>query len=674
MVVRCEASVPFLAMKNLPARLVLFLVASWISSALGAESLKTESRTPFRHVIPIRDADGNQIIPPAEFDEQGKPQEARGNPFSVSQTCGRCHEYSSISQGWHFNAAAGTAKPGRPGEPWILTDAATKTQIPLSYRGWPGTFKPGEVGLSDFDFLTTFGRHYPGGGVGEPAKEKLDPFDPRMRRMVVTGNLEIDCLICHAKEGGYSHEARYKAIGNENFKWAPTIASELGAYGASRMAKTFADAWRPPRPAPTNLPPVKYERDRFDLANEVKFEVTRRPPVENCYYCHTTDSHGGDARWHADRDVHMRAGMSCVDCHRNGVDHMIVRGYEGETADRLVTADAVAQRVRVLMRDNLQLKEEEAKTRAEAQIKKEMGQVETLSCRGCHYGTAEGQFVGRLGAPQPEHKGFPPIHFEKLSCTACHSGPVPSDTTTIVHTAMAHKLGLPGPVRGENTAPQVVQSLFLRDATGKIAPHRAVWPSYWAEMKGERVVPLLPEVVSKALGDKLPAQPKDEIERDPYNTRPLTEPQIKDLLTALSGSRTNGEVVFVASGKLFRLESGALKASEHAAAKPYTWALGHDVRSKGQSIGAVKGCADCHSQDSPIYFASVTARGPVDAKTGVSRAQGALRGDDIDLASKFAFTFLFRPLLKVITFACAAVVLAVILGRFLSWAGGTRSR
>jgi hypothetical protein len=64
----------------------------------------------------------------------------------------------------------------------------------------------------------------------------------------------------------------------------------------------------------------------------------------------------------------------------------------------------------------------------------------------------------------------------------------------------------------------------------------------------------------------------------------------------------------------------------------------------------------------------------VDAKTGVSRAQGALRGDDIDLASKFAFTFLFRPLLKVITFACAAVVLAVILGRFLSWAGGTRSR
>lgn len=78
-----------------------------------------------------------------------------------------------------------------------------------------------------------------------------------MRRMQITGALEIDCLICHNKHGHYDHEARYKAVTAENFKWAPTIASELGAYGASRPAKAFADARRPPRPAPTNLPPIK---------------------------------------------------------------------------------------------------------------------------------------------------------------------------------------------------------------------------------------------------------------------------------------------------------------------------------------------------------------------------------------------------------------------------------
>ena len=32
---------------------------------------------------------------------------------------------------------------------------------------------------------------------------------------------------------------------------------------------------------------------------------------------------------------------------------------------------------------------------------------------------------GRMGAPEPIHKGLPPVHLEKLSCTACHSGQFP---------------------------------------------------------------------------------------------------------------------------------------------------------------------------------------------------------------------------------------------------------
>ncbi len=640
----------------------------------AAEGLKTESRTPFRHVIPLRDVEGNQIIPAPEFDEQGKPQEARGNPFSIAQTCGRCHEYSIIGQGWHFNAARGNVKPGRPGEPWILTDPATRTQIPVSYRGWPGTFKPADIGLTDYDFLLAFSRHFPGGGVGEPAKDKIDTADVRMRRMLVTGAMEIDCLICHNRQGAYAHEARYKALNNENFKWAPTIASEVGVYGASRMAKTFADSWRPPRPAPTNLPPVKYERDRFDLANEVKFDVTRRPSPETCYYCHTSDSRVGDARWHSDRDVHMRAGMTCIDCHRNGIDHMVVRGYEGETADRAITDDMILLRARVFLRDDGQLKEADARKLAESQLRNELGYVETLSCRGCHYGSENPKFAGRLGAPHPEHTGFPPIHFEKLSCTACHSGPVPADTTQIVHTALAHKLGLPGPVRGEGTAPIIVQPVFLRDASGRIAPHKAVWPSYWGTLKEGKVRPMLPDEVTKASGDKFPAQPKDDVERDPYNTRPLTDPQIKDVLTLLSSGRTNGEAVYLAAGKLYRLDGGNLKSDEHEAAKPYTWALAHDVRSKAQAVGATKGCADCHSQDSPIYFATVTARGPVDPKNAVTKAQWELRGDDPKLAGTFAFTFKFRPLLKIMTIFCAVVILGVIVGRVAVWLGGFRNR
>lgn len=651
---------------------LLLLAGLGVDSARAADALGTESRMPYRHVIPLRDHDGEMIAPPAAFDENGKPQEPRGKPYSVAQTCGRCHDYTSISQGWHFNAAKPGVPAGRPGEPWILTDPSTRTQLPLSYRGWEGTFRPPDVGLSDFDFLVNFARHMPGGGIGEPPADRIGTNDVRMRRMQITGALEIDCLVCHTKDGHYDHEARYKAITAENFKWAPTIAAELGVYGASRSAKAFADAWRLPRPAPTNLPPVKYERHRFDSGNHVAISVTRKPSPNTCYFCHTSESHLGDSRWHADADVHIRAGMSCVDCHRNGIDHQIVRGYEGESADRIVTPEAVTLRASLLLRDDPALSETDARQQAESALKKELGRVETLSCAGCHYGSENGELAGRLGAPHPHHPGFPPIHFEKLSCTACHSGPTPGDAAEIVHTSLAHKLGLPAPLRGANTAPAILQPVFLKDATGKIAPHKMVWPSFWAVLSNNVVSPLLPDAVAKAAGDKFPSQSTADVERDPYQTKPLTESQIRDVLTALASTRTNAEPVFVASGKLHRLANGTLQSEEHPAAKPYSWAIGHDVRPASQSLG-VKGCSDCHDADSPIYFSTVTPRGPVDPKLADSRDQIDLRGEDRTLVSTFAFTFKFRPMLKVITFTCAVILLGAVVGRFFYVLSGARS-
>jgi len=617
---------------------------------------------PFLHHIPLRDADGQIITLPPAFDDAGKPQEARANPFSTAQTCGRCHEYEAIGRGWHFNAAKGNVKAGRPGEPWILTDPATHTQIPLSYRGWPGTFKPGDVGMNDFDFLMNFARHFPGGGVGEPAQ--IDPNDAKdpKRRMLVTGKMEIDCLLCHESTGHYNHETRFKALGFQNIKWAPSIGAGLGTFPGFKNAKAFADAWRPGRPAPTNLPAIKYDRGRFDVDNNVLFQVTRRPSPSACYYCHTSDSQMGDARWHSDRDVHLRAGMTCIDCHRNGVDHMVVRGYEGEVKDRSVTSDMIEMRQKLLRRDNANLKEEDAKKLASNQLQDELGMVETLSCRGCHYGAsgasqATAQMGGRLGSPHPVHKGMPQVHFERLTCTACHAGPFPSEQPQIVHTSLAHKLGLPGPARGENTAPIIVQPVFLRGENGKIAPYKMVWPSYWGRLKDGKVTPMLPEEAAKT--DKLPTQPAEDVARDPYNTKPLTEQQIQPVLEALSADKSRGEAVFIASGKMYSLDAGKLKSQEHEAAKPYAWALAHDVRPAAQAAGA-RGCADCHSSDSPIYFGTILARGPVDPTNGVSRAMWELRDDSKRVASTFAFTFVLRPMLKYVTFGSAIIVLGVL--------------
>jgi hypothetical protein len=451
----------------------------------------------------------------------------------------------------------------------------------------------------------------------------------------------------------------------ENFKWAPSIAAGLGVLGVAKTGKAAADQWKPGDPVPSDLPLLKYDRAKMGVGDHVAFSVARRRLANSCYYCHTSESQGSDARWHSDADVHIRAGMSCVDCHRNSLDHMVVRGYEGELANRTTGADMVEWRAKLIRRNDARVSEADAKQRAEQQLKDEMGMVETLTCRGCHYGSKDARQTtarlgGRLGAPKPVHKGLPPIHLEKLSCTACHSGPFPGQAAGTVHTALAHKLGLPAPSRTENTPPAIVQPVFLRGQDGRITPHKMVWPGYWGRLKQGKVTPMLPAEVSTAARGKLPMPSSADMARDPYNSKPLSDQQIADVLGALPGDEAKGQPVFVAAGKLYRLDGGKLASEEHAAAQPYAWPLAHDVRPAGQSLG-VRGCADCHSSSSAIYFATVTSRGPVEAQNAVTQPMWALRGDSKVLASTFAFTFTFRPMLKCITFASATVILAVLL-------------
>jgi hypothetical protein len=644
------------AAKFLNLKCLLWL-AALLAGAAGAraEALKTGSRGPYLHNIPLHDADGKVISPPALLGDDGKPQDALAAPFSTEETCGKCHDYGAISQGWHFNATAGNVKPGRPGEPWILTDPATRTQIPLSYRGWPGTFKPSDLGLGDFDFLTSFARHFPGGGLGDP--ETIDPADPGMGRMQITGTMEIDCLICHQSTGSYNHEARFAALKGQNFRWAPTIASGLGTFGGSSNAGTMADQWQPGKPLPPTLPSIKYNRSRFDADTNVMFQVTRRAPSAGCYYCHTSQSAPGDSGWHSDLDIHLRAGLICVDCHRNGLDHMIVRGYEGEARDRTITDAAIDLRAKIIQRDDAAISGGDARQLARRQLDSELGMMDTLTCSGCHAS-------GRLGSPRPVHKGMPPVHFAKLTCTACHSGPLPGPQPEIVQTSMAHALGLRAPVRGKNTAPIIVQPVLLSGPDGKIGPYKMVWPSYWARLKDGKLTPLLPAEAAKSAA--LPNQNPEEAVRDPYNTKPLTDQQIQHSLESMADK----SAVFIAAGKMYRLDGGKLVAEENAAAAPYSWALAHDVRPARQALGA-KDCADCHSGDSPAFLGTVLARGPVEPAKGLSREMWQLRGEDKTWIRAFAFAFKFRLGLKCIVFGAAFVVLVVLAHYALRGVGAT---
>ncbi len=418
-------------------------------------------RTVPVHLIPLRDENDELIV----------PTETNPLPYSARFTCGPCHDYGTIAAGWHFGAMTAAAS-GRPGEPWIRSDPKTGTVLPLSYRRWDGTYDPRALGLSAWDFTLLFGRHLAGGGPAAPPEEETLAHPEA--RWSVSGKAEINCLACHSRSGRQDHSEWAKQVLRENLRWAATAAGGVGEVGgmASRLKETWDIVDGP------NLddhewavaPFVKYRTVDFDSKHRFFFDLDHRPPDDRCLACHSVSAKDA-AQWSADADVHSAAGLKCADCHRNDLGHAMVRGYEGEAAE---TGDRAA---------------------------------EAFTCRGCHLGeNAEGKRTvvpGRLGAPYPRHVGVPLVHFKRLSCTVCHSGPKPRDGFTRVRTSRANRLGIYGVATWSTDAPAVFEPVYKKDSAHRIAPHRLVWPAFWARKTGPTMTPLLPEVVEAAAGEVL---------------------------------------------------------------------------------------------------------------------------------------------------------------------------
>lgn len=646
--------------------LVTLLLAS-ASLAAGqapapSELLRSDSRAPYVHRINLYDHEG-QVIDPKDPDAR---------PYSPARTCGKCHAYGQIHSGWHFNAGRDGVDNGRPGEPWIYTDAATGTQLPLSKRRWPGTCDPALVGLSDWDFLLRFGAHLPGGfpapkSQEDPSSAALEtpggrsPTGPESLgdrsptglarpgsareaqsdspRWSISGALEIDCLFCHAASLQHDPAEVSRQLERENLEWSATVAAGLAVVrGDAKNLPNDFDPLAPPNPdyPDRTAPRLIYDARRFDADDRVLFDLTLRAPIERCYFCHSQRLVGPDAppAWSAEQDVHLAAGLLCVDCHRNGVDHAITRGYEGDPA----TAAA----------DN------------------------TLTCRGCHLGAGDPTAgrdgrAGRLGAPYPEHKGIPLVHFEKLACTACHSGPWPQDAARRFQTAMGHGLGIATRERTDRDAPTILAPIFARNDRGELAPHRMLWPAYWAEEKDGSIAPLAVERVQRA-ARKLAARAKP---RAAAEAGPLTDDEIKIMLTQLAPQKSEGgTVVYVRDGLAHRLgPDGVVVAAPVPAGRPYLWPLAHDVRPAGQSLG-VRGCTDCHTEDAPIYFGALAAADEGDAGRRPLQRMYEISGLDPAVSRAFNASFRIRDAFKIVGVICAGVIAIVLLRQVLAGSPG----
>jgi len=581
---------------------------------LGDES--DGSRAHPIHLIPL--------FPENEDGERGgqiTPGDDPLLPFSTHWTCGSCHGYGIISKGLHFNATDPNVAPGRPGHPWIFVDARTGTQIPLSYRSWPGTFKPDQIGWTSREFTRYFGRHMPGGGVGEKSSED----DSEIMREFISGKLEINCLSCHNAAPAHNQGQYFLQVVRENFRWAAAATCEFASVAGS--AKDMPETYDPfmPEPVEKKIPPtVTYKKDAFDQDNKVFFDILREVPDNRCYFCHSNlylDKEDTE-KWSSDEDIHLKAGLSCVDCHRNGIDHNINRGYEGEST---VSTNEMAV---------------------------------TSTCEGCHLGekSSSEPVAGRLGAPVPEHQGIPPVHFEKLTCTACHSGPWPKEKTILTKTAQAHRLGTIGVNKSPEALPHINSPVFAKEPDGKIAPHKLIWPAFWGSMEGKAVTPIAFETVRGIVGKALA-----ELQLPRSGDWPaLTNEHINEALTLLQKS-VESKAVYISGGKLYGLDdAGKLyEQDNHSAAQPYMWPIAHNVRPAAQALG-VRYCTDCHATDAPFFFGDVTVDSPI-VTAREDKKMIEFQGIDPFYAWAFAFSFVFRPWMKFIALGSCAVLTLVLL-------------
>ncbi len=406
------------------------------------------------HRLALNDEFGDVIVP-------GAPNAL---PLSTRKTCGQCHDYDTIASGWHFNMSCTNVVHGRRGEPWFLIDPLSGSQIPMSLRDWQGTHKPEQLGMTDWEWVYAFGRHMPGGDRADP-KDIYAEGGPRAR-WDVSGPVEINCFACHSQSAEYDHSEWVRLILRQNFRWAATGALGLGEIRG--MGSRVADYWGVLRGLNRDdsvfaVPPhVVYDMRHFDAKNRTVLQVGA-PRNENCLSCHST-SQAGMPHKDIDGDVHLRAGMSCADCHSNGENHAIARGYEGDTTGKM------------------------DKTRASA------------SCVGCHVGSDRAR-AGRHGAPAPQHVGIPVSHFRELSCTVCHSGVTEDGALAEVRTSRANRMGVYGRARWATPQPFILEPVFVRNGAGKIEPRRMVWPAFWgvrAENDAASISPLRPETVTEA--------------------------------------------------------------------------------------------------------------------------------------------------------------------------------
>ena len=264
-------------------------------------------------------------------------------------------------------------------------------------------------GLSAWEWTLTFGYAFPGGGIASCPAAMCETAGDH-QRWFVTGPLEMNCLACHSQDD-YDVSEWAKQTLREN--WSGAALAAAGYARVEGMNARLDASWdhliaENPDDHLFKVPEkIVYDQTKFDDKGRCSFRVGK-PRNENCLACHAVSAVGMPSH-SISGDVHLQRGMRCIDCHQNGMDH----------------------------------------------------RMETKSCASCH--TAKGG-----EGPKPRHVGIPLVHFEKLSCTVCHSGVTKDGECAQVRTMRANRIGIYGKAHWETDVPFIEEPFVRKNAAGKV--------------------------------------------------------------------------------------------------------------------------------------------------------------------------------------------------------------
>lgn len=545
-------------------------------------------------------------------------------PYSPKQTCGKCHDYNKITEGFHFQQgkdeqATGTfadryqwaSTPGNYGGNWC-------SPAPLySYLSNKNNTSAKEMDMTSFTFITNgCGTCHPGGGSMEYDREG-HRYDKQMVAKGFTsgaannfdgdyfqahwdrsGVIEGDCNLCHLPE--YDYKGRNDHLMKWNFRWMATAGS-----GLAKVTGSVKD---------TLEIKVEYDKAKFSADGKVAMHLVREPRNETCLNCHSKPQwKKRGASFTAHTDVHIAKAVKCVDCHVGGSMATDSR-IKGKEVHQFGKGDDPSGNVRNDLDNTMR------------------------TCTDCH-------ISGYRNSPIAKHAWLPSLHLEKIACQTCHI-PERGVKSALVQVSDVYNPGVkisPPPkyvwtfydqnmnywnhygelnqftAKDQPYDPFVPQYARYKDQIFPVNPVHSAWPGIYTEGKKGLHQPKMKDIYAMWTTHRKDKTKYPELSgiKD-NNADSIPDVNSSEEIDAFINSVTaylndagyqlgERKIVWVNNDRMYfngkefqMLDKETFESSPYASVYKYS----HDIAPARAGLG-INGCTDCHSLQSNMFYSQI---------------------------------------------------------------------